>query len=87
MILERFRSGDPRPVYERFDQRGRMMPDGMRYVDSWVTDDLARCYQVVECDDRSSLEQWMSEWSDLVDFEVTPVVTSAAARQAALRTP
>jgi hypothetical protein len=87
MILERFRNGDPRPVYERFDQRGRMMPDGMRYVDSWVTDDLARCYQVVECDDRSSLEQWMSEWSDLVDFEVTPVVTSAAARQAALRTP
>jgi hypothetical protein len=87
MILERFRNGDPRPVYERFDQRGRMMPDGMRYVDSWVTDDLARCYQVVECDDRSSLEQWMSAWSDLVDFEVTPVVTSAAARQAALRTP
>ena len=87
MILERFRNGDPRPVYERFDQRGRMMPDGMRYVDSWVTDDLARCYQVVECDDRSSLERWMSEWSDLVDFEVTPVVTSAAARQAALRTP
>jgi hypothetical protein len=81
-ILERFRNGDARPVYERFDQRGRMMPEGMRYVDSWVTHDLACCYQVVECDDRSSLEQWMSEWSDLVNFEVTAVLTSASAQEA-----
>jgi len=86
MILERFRNGDPRPVYERFDQRGRLMPEGMRYVDSWVAADLASCYQVVECDDRSSLERWMSEWSDLVDFDVTPVLTSAAARDAVRRT-
>jgi len=87
MILERFRNGDPRPVYERFDQRGRLMPDGMRYVDSWITHDLASCYQVVECDDRSSLEGWMSQWNDLVDFEVIPVLTSAAARDAVRRIP
>ena len=69
-------------MYERFDQRGRLMPEGMRYLGSWVTLDLASCYQVVECENRSSLDDWMSQWSDLVDFEVTPVLTSAAARDA-----
>jgi len=86
MVLERFRNGDPDPVYERFDRLGRMMPEGMRYIDSWVTHDLACCYQVVECDSRSSLDMWMSRWSDLVEFEVTPVLTSAAARESVRRT-
>lgn len=79
MIIEHFRSGDARPVYARFRERGRLAPDGLRYVGSWVTDDLARCYQVMECDDRALLDQWMAAWSDLVDFEVIPVVTSAEA--------
>ncbi len=55
------------------------MPEGLTYVSSWVTADLTRCYQVVECDDRRLLEQWMARWSDLVEFEVEPVVTSAEA--------
>jgi hypothetical protein len=82
MILETFRGGDPRPVYDRFRERGRLAPDGLRYVASWVTDDLARCYQVMECDDPALLEQWMARWRDLTDFEVVPVITSqdAAAR-------
>jgi Protein of unknown function (DUF3303) len=78
MIIEHFRVG-PEPVYARFRERGRMAPDGLRYVSSWVTADGARCYQVMECDERAVLDQWMAAWADLVDFEVLPVVTSAEA--------
>jgi hypothetical protein len=82
MIIERFRNGDPLPVYRRFRERGRLAPEGLRYVDSWVTEDLKECYQVMECAERSLLDQWISEWSDLVAFEVVPVMTSAEARAA-----
>ncbi len=84
MVIETYHAGDPRPVYERFRERGRMAPKGLRYVDSWVTADLVRCYQVMECDDRALLDEWISAWSDIVDFEVIPVVTSAAASTLAL---
>ncbi len=84
MIVEHFRNGDAKPVYDRFRRRGRLAPDGLRYVDSWVTPDLGRCYQVMECDDRALLDEWMSAWQDLVDFEVLPVITSA---EAAARVP
>ncbi len=78
MILESFRS-DPVAVYRRFRDHGRMAPEGLRYVNSWVTRDLQRCYQVMECDDPALLQQWMDRWNDLVDFEVVPVVTSSDA--------
>jgi len=76
MIIEHFRNDDARPVYERFRARGRLAPDGLRYVNSWVTPDITRCYQVMECEDRALLDQWMSRWDDLVAFEVVPVMTS-----------
>ena len=79
MIIEHYRNGDPKPVYARFRAMGRLAPDGLSYVNSWVTEDLAHCYQVMECDDRSLLDQWIAAWSELVDFEVLPVVTSAEA--------
>ncbi len=79
MIVEHFRNGDPVPVYARFRARGRLAPDGLRYVSSWVTADLARCYQVMECDDPTLLDTWMAAWADLVDFEVHPVLTSSEA--------
>ena len=82
MIIERFRGGDPVPVYQRFRDRGRLMPDGVEYRGSWVTEDLRRCFQIMECDDRSLLDEWMANWSDLTDFEVIPVLTSAQAREA-----
>ena len=78
MIVEHFK-GDPAPVYRRFRDQGRLAPDGLRYVNSWVTSDLQRCYQLMECDDRRLLESWMDRWKDLVDFEVIPVVTSTEA--------
>jgi len=81
-IVERFRGGDPAPVYRRFRDRGRLAPDGLRYVNSWVATDLTTCYQVMECDDRSLLDQWIANWSDIVEFEVTPVITSAEAAAA-----
>ncbi len=82
MILERFHGGDPVPVYRRLHDRGRLMPEGLRYVTSWVSADLGRCFQVVECDDAEPLERWLAAWNDLVAFEVVPVVTSAEAQAA-----
>ena len=82
MIIERFRDGDPLPVYRRLRDRGRLAPDGLTYVASWVSQDLRCCYQVMECADRRLLDSWMSAWSDLVDFDVVPVVTSAEAASA-----
>jgi len=79
MIIEHFRDGDARPVYERFRDRGRLAPDGLQYVGSWVTADLRHCYQVMECAERGLLDQWIAAWSDLVQFEVVPVLTSADA--------
>jgi hypothetical protein len=86
MIIEHFRSGDARPVYARFRERGRLAPEGLGYVASWVTPDLTTCYQVMECEDRALLDAWLAAWEDLVEFEVHPVITSgeAAARAAAM---
>ena len=82
MVIERFRDGDPVPVYRRFRERGRLTPAGLTYVDSWVDVSLRTCFQVMRTDRRELLDQWMAQWSDLVDFEVHAVVTSpeAAAR-------
>jgi Protein of unknown function (DUF3303) len=82
LIIEKFREGDALPVYRRFRDQGRLAPEGLRYVASWVTDDFRRCFQIMETEDRGLLEQWMDRWRDLVDFEVIPVVTSEAAASA-----
>jgi hypothetical protein len=79
MIIERFRNGDAVAVYRRFRDRGRQAPEGLTYVSSWVTTDLATCYQVMECHDPALLDQWTARWKDLIDFEIVPVVTSAQA--------
>jgi hypothetical protein len=67
MIVEYFRAGDAVPVYRRLRDQGRMAPEGLRYLASWVTDDLRRCFQVMECDDPALLRQWTECWADLVD--------------------
>jgi hypothetical protein len=79
MIVEHFRGGDTLPVYRRFREQGRLMPEGLRYASSWITDDFRRCFQVMECEDRRLLEEWMARWKDLMEFEVIPVITSAEA--------
>ena len=82
MIVEHYRGGDAVPVYRRFRDRGRLAPDGLSYIASWVTPDYRHCYQVMECDDPRLLDQWMAQWQDLVEFEVIPVHTSAEAAAA-----
>jgi len=79
MVMERFRNGDPLPVYRRFRDRGRLAPDGLHYVASWVDDRLERCFQIMEAADAALLDRWMAQWSDIVDFEVIPVISSADA--------
>jgi len=79
MVVEHFRDGDARPVYRRFRDEGRLAPDGLRYIASWVSDDFRRCYQVMECDEPALLAQWTARWDDLVEFEIVPVMTSADA--------
>jgi hypothetical protein len=87
MVVERFRGGDAAAVFRRFCERGRMLPEGLRYVDSWVAADLSRCFQLMECDDAALIDQWIERWRDLVEFEVVAVITSAeaAAKLAAAR--
>ena len=88
MIVEHFRNGDAAPVYRRFKESGRLAPDGLTYVSSWVAENLATCYQLMETSDRALLDEWMRNWKDLVEFEVRPVITSreAAQRVASLET-
>jgi len=84
MVVEHFRNGEAAPVYQRFREHGRLAPEGLSYVASWVNEPMSTCFQVMETADRALLEEWMSHWSDLVNFEVHPVMTSqeAAARMA-----
>lgn len=79
LVIEHFKNNDPSPVYGRFDEFGRMSPEGLRYIDSWVDQDLARCFQLMETEDRELIDEWIAKWSDLVDFDVIPVMTSREA--------
>jgi hypothetical protein len=82
MIVERFKNEDAVPVYRRFRDHGRMAPQGLSYVGSWVTADLSTCYQIMDAPDRALLDRWIARWADLVDFDVIPVITSAEAQAA-----
>jgi hypothetical protein len=83
MVIETFTQG-ARPVYERARDRGRMLPEGLRYVDSWVESGLGRCFQLMEADDPRYFDAWTSQWDDLAEFEIVPVVASADAAAQAL---
>jgi hypothetical protein len=84
MVIERFRNRDAKAVYRRFRDDGRMMPDGLRYVGSWIEVNFDRCFQLMECDDARLLQQWIVNWTDLIDFEVVPVATSEETREVIL---
>ena len=79
MVTELFKGGDAVPVYRRFRDRGRLAPEGLSYVASWVDTKLERCYQLMETDNRELLDDWIGQWSDIVDFEVHPVISSTEA--------
>jgi hypothetical protein len=82
MIVEHYREGVAPDVYRRFRDRGRLAPEGLAYVASWVDLDYRRCFQVMETSDESLLRRWIANWEDLVEFEVVPVRTSAEAAAA-----
>ncbi len=79
MVIERFKNRDAKAVYRRFREKGRMSPDGLAYVESWVETNFNRCFQLMACDDARLLEQWAVQWRDLVDFEFVPVRRSKEA--------
>ena len=79
MVIERFKNRDAKAVYRRFREQGRGAPEGLTYVSSWIEVNFDRCFQVMECDDPSLLEEWTAQWRDLQEFEVVPVLTSAEA--------
>jgi len=74
MVIEDFRGKDRKSIYRRFRDKGRMMPDGLRFVGSWVTADMGRCFQLMEAEDVALLQRWVAEWCDLAEFEILPVI-------------
>ena len=76
MIIEKFYPGKIRMIYERFDEKGRLLPDGVSYINSWIKEDLSVCYQVMRSDSVEKIHEWISHWNDLADFEVIPVINS-----------
>ena len=81
MVVERFKNRDAKAVYRRFRDQGRGAPAGLQYVGSWIEANFDRCFQLMECDDARLLQQWVVFWSDLIEFEIVPVVASAETRQ------
>lgn len=79
MVIERFKGGDAVAVYRRFRDQGRLAPEGLSYLSSWVDRDFTRCYQLMETDNPLLLDEWIARWSDIVDFDVCPVISSAEA--------
>ena len=79
MIIERFKDGDPLPVYGRSREHGRMAPEGLQYLSSWVDEKLQICFQLMEAADVNHVHEWIAHWNDIVDFEVYPVISSQEA--------
>jgi hypothetical protein len=84
MVIEHFNQAAATEVYRRVRDKGRALPDGLTYVDSWVEASLQRCFQLIETDDPALLQQWVLHWSDLGTFEIVPVVPSARTREVVL---
>ena len=81
MVIERFKNQDAKAVYRRFREKGRMAPEGLTYIESWVETNFDRCFQVMESADPRLLEEWANHWRDLVEFEFVPVRPSKEAAQ------
>ena len=81
MVVEHFKQGKTKDIYRRFQERGRMMPEGLQYLDSWISADLNRCFQLMQCDDPLLFQEWILQWQDLAEFEIIPVVSSNKTKQ------
>jgi hypothetical protein len=82
MIIERFANSDMLPTYKRVRDEGRMFPEGLKYIDSWVESNFSRCFQLMECDDLRLLQQWILMWRGSgTTFEIAPLVSSKETRE------
>jgi hypothetical protein len=84
IIIERFHPGKIKSLYQRFDEKGRMMPEGVTYINSWINEAVTVCYQLMEAPSESLLHEWIANWKDLADFEIVPVISSADAKKKVL---
>jgi hypothetical protein len=81
MVVEHFHKSKVKEMYKRFAEKGRMLPAGVEYINSWINEEVTVCYQVMESDSLDKLNTWIANWDDLVDFEVIPVISSAEAKR------
>jgi hypothetical protein len=81
LIIEKFKTDKVKEIYQRVEEKGRLLPEGLIYINSWITKDLFVCYQIMETDDYEKLQQWMNSWMDLINFEIIPVVNSNEAKE------
>lgn len=84
MIIEKFHPGKIEQLYKRFDENGRMLPEGVKYINSWIDENVATCYQVMESESPEKINTWVHKWNDLADFEIIPVINSAQAKEKVL---
>jgi hypothetical protein len=82
MVVEKFRGQDGKAVYRKLRDNGRALPDGLKFVASYDTADLGRCFQLRETDDVTTFQRWIADWSEVVEFEVVPVVEGKVTRAA-----
>ncbi|MBM3414985.1 MAG: DUF3303 domain-containing protein [Bacteroidetes bacterium] len=84
MVIEKFHPGKVQELYRRFEEKGRMLPDGVMYINSWINEDVTICWQVMEAASAEKLQEWINKWNDLADFEVVPVISSAQGKEKVL---
>ncbi|MFT5818908.1 MAG: hypothetical protein ACI8ZM_000129 [Crocinitomix sp.] len=84
LIIEHFRKETVKELYQRFDEKGRLMPAGLNYIDSWINEGVSKCYQLMESDSLVALKEWIANWDDLADFEIVPVISSDEVRKKVL---
>lgn len=84
MIIETFKPGKVKQIYRRLEEKGRMQPEGLTYINSWIDEDMKKCYQVMETDSVEKIHQWISNWDDVMEFKIIRVISSSEARQKTL---
>lgn len=84
MIIETFKQGKVKEIYQHLEEKGRMQPVGLTYINSWIDENMEKCYQVMETDSIDKIHQWISNWDDVMEFDIVPVISSAEAKARAL---
>ena len=80
MIIERFQPEKVKSLYQRFEKHGRLLPNGVEYIDSWIDENVSVCYQLMRSEHIDGIQQWVDQWNDLADFEIVPVISSEEAK-------